>query len=123
MYFRFLKIEMCLIMKLCCCCEARGDVNAVDKAEQTALHCAAVRGSISVADLLLQNGARVEAADANGFRGRFYLFTVGFFILCKLNMQYTLSWVSKASLLINFGFDLAFLVWSNSFLGSSYFQV
>ncbi|CAM8981257.1 unnamed protein product [Rhodiola kirilowii] len=45
-----------------------GDVNAVGKAEQTALHWTAVRGSISVADFLLQNGARVEVADANGFR-------------------------------------------------------
>ncbi|CAM8974191.1 unnamed protein product [Rhodiola kirilowii] len=40
----------------------------VGKAEQTALHWTAVRGSISVADFLLQNAARVEVADANGFR-------------------------------------------------------
>ncbi|XP_010268638.1 PREDICTED: probable protein S-acyltransferase 23 isoform X2 [Nelumbo nucifera] len=36
--------------------------------EQPALHWAAVRGSIAAADVLLQNGARVEAADVNGYR-------------------------------------------------------
>lgn len=43
-------------------------MNATDLSQQTALHWAAVRGSIGVADLLLQNGGRVEAADANGYR-------------------------------------------------------
>jgi len=32
------------------------------------LHWAAVKGSIDVADLLLQHGARIEAVDVNGFR-------------------------------------------------------
>lgn len=36
--------------------------------QQTALHWAAVRGSIAAADVLLDNGARVEAADLNGYR-------------------------------------------------------
>lgn len=45
-----------------------GDVNAADNIHQTPLHWAAVKGSIDVADLLLQNGARIEAADVNGFR-------------------------------------------------------
>lgn len=45
-----------------------GDVNSTDGMKQTALHWAAVRGSIAVADVLLQNGARVEAADTHGFR-------------------------------------------------------
>lgn len=45
-----------------------GDVNAADHTQQTALHWSAVRGSTAVADILLQNGARVEAADANGYR-------------------------------------------------------
>ena len=45
-----------------------GDVNATDNILQTALHWAAVRGAIAVADVLLQNGARVEAADFNGYR-------------------------------------------------------
>lgn len=43
-------------------------MNAIDNNKQTALHWAAVRGSIAVADVLLQNGARVEAADINGYR-------------------------------------------------------
>jgi palmitoyltransferase ZDHHC13/17 len=43
-------------------------VNATDHARQTALHWAAVRGSTSVADVLMEHGARVEAADVNGFR-------------------------------------------------------
>lgn len=44
------------------------DVNAKDNMQQTALHWAAVRGSIAAADVLLDNGARVEAADINGYR-------------------------------------------------------
>lgn len=43
-------------------------MNASDNVRQTALHWAAVRGSIAAADVLLQNGARVEAADINGYR-------------------------------------------------------
>lgn len=43
-------------------------MNAVDNAQQTALHWAAVNGSVAVADVLLQSGARVEAADSNGYR-------------------------------------------------------
>ena len=43
-------------------------MNATDLSQQTALHWDAVRGSIVVADLLLQNEARVEAGDANGYR-------------------------------------------------------
>lgn len=45
-----------------------GNVHATDNAGQTALHWAAVRGSIAAADVLLQHGARVEAADINGYR-------------------------------------------------------
>jgi len=45
-----------------------GDVNAADNSGQSALHWAAVRGCIAVADVLLQNGARIEAADFNGYR-------------------------------------------------------
>lgn len=45
-----------------------GDVDAVDNVRQTALHWAAVRGSVAAADVLLQNGARVEAVDVNGHR-------------------------------------------------------
>lgn len=49
------------------------DVNAKDKMQQTALHWAAVHGSIAAADVLLENGARVEAADINGYRVLFSL--------------------------------------------------
>lgn len=45
-----------------------GDVNVTDNMQQTALHWVAVRGAIVVADVLLQNGARVEAVDINGYR-------------------------------------------------------
>lgn len=48
-----------------------GDVNAADNVQQTALHWAAVKGSVEVADLLLQRGARIEAADVNGYRVKF----------------------------------------------------
>lgn len=43
-------------------------MNAKDNGGQTALHWAAVRGSVAAADVLLQNGARVEATDVNGYR-------------------------------------------------------
>ena len=43
-------------------------MNAADHAQQTALHWAAVRGATSVADVLVEHGARVEAADVNGYR-------------------------------------------------------
>ena len=46
-------------------------VNARDHSEQTALHWAAVCGSVPVADLLLQNGARIECADSHGYRVRY----------------------------------------------------
>lgn len=49
-----------------------GDVNSADNIQQTPLHWAAVKGSIDVTDLLLQNGARIEAADVNGFRVLLY---------------------------------------------------
>lgn len=45
-----------------------GEVNAKDNTGQMALHWAAARGSIAAADVLLQNGARVEADDFNGYR-------------------------------------------------------
>ncbi|KAL0365252.1 UNVERIFIED_CONTAM: putative protein S-acyltransferase 23 [Sesamum angustifolium] len=54
--------------QFCRHCSNGGEVNAKDNAGQTALHWAAVRGSIAAADVLLQNGARVEAADVNGYR-------------------------------------------------------
>jgi len=48
-------------------------VNAKDNMQQTALHWAAVRGSIAAADVLMENGARIEASDLNGYRVLFSL--------------------------------------------------
>ncbi|KAL6658153.1 hypothetical protein ACP70R_003739 [Stipagrostis hirtigluma subsp. patula] len=45
-----------------------GNVNATDHSHQTPLHWAAMRGATAVADLLLENGARLEATDVNGYR-------------------------------------------------------
>ena len=50
------------------------EVNATDHIQQTALHWAAVRGTTIVADLLLDNGARLEAADMHGYRVLFVMF-------------------------------------------------
>ena len=50
------------------CIQHGGKVNAADNVQQTALHWAAVRGSVAAADVLLENGARVEASDVNGYR-------------------------------------------------------
>jgi hypothetical protein len=49
-------------------CQHGADVHGCDHTGQTALHWAAVRGSIQVAELLLQNGAQVECADSHGYR-------------------------------------------------------
>lgn len=62
---------MCLLLLLLL--KHGGDVYAADNMRQTALHWAAVRGSIGTADVLLQNGARVEAADVNGYRVNFFV--------------------------------------------------
>lgn len=45
-----------------------GDVNAVDHTGQTALHWSSVRGHIQVAELLLKEGAKVDAADLYGYQ-------------------------------------------------------
>ncbi|KAL2929860.1 Protein S-acyltransferase 24 [Bienertia sinuspersici] len=52
------------------CLKHGGDVNAVDHTGQTALHWSAVRGAIQVAELLLQEGARVNSADMYGYQQR-----------------------------------------------------
>uniref|UniRef100_M8CE30 S-acyltransferase n=1 Tax=Aegilops tauschii TaxID=37682 RepID=M8CE30_AEGTA len=44
------------------------DVNAIDHTGQTALHWSAVRGHIQVAELLLKEGAKVDAADLYGYQ-------------------------------------------------------
>lgn len=46
-------------------------MNAKDHAGQTALHWSAVRGAIQVAELLLQEGARVNAEDMYGYQVSF----------------------------------------------------
>lgn len=46
-------------------------MNAKDHAGQTALHWSAVRGAIQVAELLLQEGARVNAGDMYGYQVSF----------------------------------------------------
>lgn len=56
-----------------CCGNVRiwqhgGDVNAADHTGQTAIHWCAVRGAIKVAEILLQEGARVNAADMYGYQ-------------------------------------------------------
>ena len=44
------------------------DVNAMDVRGQTALHWSAVRGANKVADLLLEEGARISATDVYGYQ-------------------------------------------------------
>ena len=46
-------------------------MNAADHTGQTALHWSAVRGAIQAAELLLQEGARVNAADMYGYQVSF----------------------------------------------------
>lgn len=43
-------------------------MNVADHTGQTALHWSSVRGSIQVAEILLQEGARVSATDMNGYQ-------------------------------------------------------
>lgn len=43
-------------------------MNAADHTGQTALHWSAVRGAVQVAELLLQEGANVGAADMYGYQ-------------------------------------------------------
>lgn len=43
-------------------------MNAADHTGQTAIHWCAVRGAIKVAEILLQEGARVNAADMYGYQ-------------------------------------------------------
>lgn len=68
------KLKSLFLLLLLLLLKHGGDVNATDNNYQTALHWAAVRGSIAVADVLLQNGARVEAVDINGYRVNFQAF-------------------------------------------------
>jgi hypothetical protein len=60
------------------------NVNAKDNMQQTALHWAAVRGSIAAADVLLENGARVEASDINGYRVLFNLYSTLLKCMCLI---------------------------------------
>lgn len=78
------------------------DVNAIDFTGQTALHWTAVRGSIQVAELLLQSGARIEYADSHGYRVRNSLL-----LLCCLAVAFvsecciSVNTVNNSHLLVN----------------------
>lgn len=63
-------------------CQHGGDVNAADHTGQTALHWSAVRGAIQVAELLLQEGSRVNVADMYGYQ-------VGILVLFVLSETFT----------------------------------
>lgn len=43
-------------------------MSVADHTGQTALHWSSVRGSVQVAELLLQEGAPVNATDMNGYQ-------------------------------------------------------
>lgn len=60
----------------CCNWQHGGDVNAADHTGQTALHWSSVRGAVQVAELLLQEGARVNAADMYGYQVCFCLYVL-----------------------------------------------
>ncbi|WOH04894.1 hypothetical protein DCAR_0624306 [Daucus carota subsp. sativus] len=49
------------------------DVNASDHTGQTALHWSAVQGAVQVAEILLQEGASVGAADMYGYQQEVFL--------------------------------------------------
>ena len=57
-------------------------MNAADNTGQTALHWSAVRGHIPVAELLLKEGARVDAADLYGYQVCFHATLLYFGINC-----------------------------------------
>jgi len=69
-------------------------VNAADHTGQTALHWSAVRGAVQVAELLLQEGARVNAADMYGYQvALFFLYTVR-------ESDFFLSWIIASNAVI-----------------------
>ena len=65
-----LLLVSCRVMMIMCllCGQHGADVNAIDHTGQTALHWSAVRGHIQVAELLLKEGAKVDAADLYGYQ-------------------------------------------------------
>lgn len=73
--------KLCLVLYISCLVnlvlhhfQHGGDVNAADHTGQTALHWSAVRGAIQVAEVLLQEGAVVNAADMYGYQVVFISF-------------------------------------------------
>ena len=68
-------------------------MNATDHTGQTALHWSAVRGAVQVAELLLQEGARVDATDMYGYQ---VLTTSSFFV------EICLFFFFVSMLLVNF---------------------
>lgn len=63
-----------VVMVFVCVWQHGGDVNAADHTGQTALHWSAVRGAIQVAELLLQEGARINSVDMYGYQVGFHIF-------------------------------------------------
>lgn len=63
----------------------------MDHTGQTALHWCAVRGATKVAELLLQEGAQINAADMYGFQVNFTLF----------NLYLALHWIIICSIRIH----------------------
>lgn len=63
-----------------------GDVNAADHTGQTALHWSAVRGAIQVAELLLQEGARINTVDSYGYQVSFFISALFLFPPSPLSM-------------------------------------
>jgi ankyrin repeat protein len=49
------------------CLELGGDVSAVDKSGNTALHGVALRGALPIVTLLVEKGARLDAANSEGW--------------------------------------------------------
>lgn len=58
----------------------------MDHTGQTALHWSAVRGHIQVAELLLKEGAKVDAADLYGYQVCIMLPAVSLVLLCLCSL-------------------------------------
>lgn len=95
-------VKYLLVLTGCFFEQRGGDVNAADNTGQTALHWSAVRGHIPVAELLLKEGAHVDAADLYGYQVLFHAISLNFDIDCIL-----LAWTNFKSIEI---FEMSFLL-------------